>query len=83
MSLSLDQAIKAEYVVLDVPADGIVATPQLAKKFAEAVNHRLSDGECESLETINKRLLTLRKFGQAKGGLPRLRREYNGRGSNN
>ena len=74
-----DRVIIEEYVRYDVPADQIPADPIMAQEFLNRVNARLSDGSKFSLPDLNKRLINLRRLGEAKGGLPRLRRNYNGR----
>jgi len=76
----LDRAIVEAYVGFDRPADQIVTDPQLAAKFSQAVNSQLPRGQQVDQATLNKRLLNLRRRGEDKGGLPRLRRNYYGRG---
>jgi hypothetical protein len=76
---SLDTAIIEEYTSFAIPADRIVAEPQVAVRFCEAVNRRLPEELQVDQAMLNKRLLNLRRRGEAKGGLPRLRRAYNGR----
>lgn len=78
----LDAAIIAEYSRFNTPADQIVSDPALNTRFAEAVNSRLPANCRADRATINKRLLNLRRRGEDNGGLPRLRRGYNGRGPN-
>lgn len=41
---SLDSAIIEEYQRMAIPADRIVADPQIAATFRDAVNHRLPAG---------------------------------------
>jgi hypothetical protein len=77
----LDQAILQTYVRFDTPADQIVADPDLATSFGQEVNAQLSRAQQVDQATLNKRLLNLRRRGEEKGGLPRLRRDYHGRGS--
>jgi hypothetical protein len=76
----LDSAIVAEYGKFDVPADHLVADPQLAADFRNAVNRHLPATDQVDQATLGKRLLNLRRRGEDKGGLPRIRRKYNGRG---
>lgn len=80
--VSLDSAIISEYGRFNIPADQIVTDPEVASKFGEAVNRRLSDELRVDQASLNKRLLNLRRRGEGNGGLPRLRRGYNGRGPN-
>ena len=77
---SLDNAIIRTYIEFDTPVDEIVADPELAAKFQKKVVRRLPPHEYLEIPLVNKRLLNLRKLGEEKGGLPRIRREYNGRG---
>ena len=78
--MTLDEAIIAEYKRLNTPADQIVSDPEISGRFADAVNGRLPAKNQEDLTAINKRLLNLRRRGEDNGGLPRLCRNYNGRG---
>lgn len=71
---SFDSAIIEEYTSLGIPADRIVSDPRMAVKFHDAVNRRLPDELQMDQVTLNKRLLNLRRRGEAKGGLPRLER---------
>lgn len=71
--LSLDSTIIREYTKLAVPADRIVADPQLAAAFRDAVNLHLPTELQVDQPTLNRRLLNLRRRGEANGGLPRLR----------
>jgi hypothetical protein len=75
----LDRAIVAAYEQFDTPADQIVTDPEIGQSFAQRVNDLLAEGERYDLPVVNKRLLNLRRRGQEKGGLPRLRRDYDGR----
>jgi hypothetical protein len=78
---SLDSAIIEEYANLHIPADRIVVDPQLAAGFREAVNARLPKELQVDQAVLNKRLLNLRRRGEANGGLPRLQRNHNARGA--
>lgn len=80
MEANLDAAIIEEYSKLRVPADQIVADPQLSSSFCDAVNRHMGTLAAVDQATLNKRLLNLRRRGEDKGGLPRLERAYNGRG---
>ncbi len=70
-----------EYVRYDTPADRIPANPELAEEFLNLVNDRLPNESKFSQAELNSRLINLRRRGQSKGGLPRLRRGFNGRGN--
>lgn len=74
-----DKIIIEEYVDFDVPADQVVVDPSFAALFLERVNQRLPDESQFIQAELNKRLINLRRRGQANGGLPRLRRNYSGR----
>ncbi|QDT82280.1 hypothetical protein Mal35_57730 [Gimesia maris] len=74
-----DKVIIEEYVLFNVPADQIVVDPTLAEAFLQRVNRRLPDESKFTQADLNKRLINLRRRGQANGGLPRLRRNYSGR----
>ncbi len=80
--ITLDSAIIAEYRLYNVPADQILSDPSLAAEFHTRVNRQLPAETHVDRATFNKRLLNLRRRGQANGGLPRLKRVYNGRGRN-
>ena len=75
----LDSVIVEQYVRFDTPADQIVADPEVSAEFTHKVNSKLPAVQRVDPATINWRLLTLRKRGEDKGGLPRLERRYNGR----
>ncbi len=76
---TLDRVILEQYVLFDTPADQIVSDPNVSAVFRDAVNQHLGDGEQVDVCQLNKRILSLRKRGEANGGLPRLRRSYSGR----
>ena len=80
----LDDTIRDCYMAFGVAADQIVTDPDVAEQFAGFVNSNLTEGRTAfGVATINRRLLTLRKRGEEKGGLPRLERAYFGRVSRN
>ena len=79
MNTTVDHVIIDTYVRFAVPADRIVADPNMATSFAEEVNSSLPGDVNYTVDKINWRLLALRKRGEAKGGLPRLQRAYYGR----
>lgn len=70
---SIDEAIRVAYLVVGASADAILVDDALALRFVREV-HRLLEGK-ERLpdKDIKKRLLNLRRRGQAHEGLPRLR----------
>jgi hypothetical protein len=79
---NLDTAIINEYVHFNTPADQIVTDLGKAKLFWAGVAKRMGTGSDDvDLAALNKKLLNMRRRGEDNGGLPRLRREFRGRGS--
>ncbi len=77
-SLTLDDTVLREmYVERDTPCDRLVSDP--ARLLSFTADYAERTGEQIEPAELAHRLLTLRKLGEAKGGLPRLRRKYNGR----
>lgn len=76
---TLDEVIRDLYVDFNIPVDRIVASPALSRRFTSFVNRYLPGAQRTKIETVNWRLMTLRKRGEEKGGLPRLERQYFGR----
>lgn len=77
-SLALDDNILKEmYVEYNIACDRLVSDPEnllsFTKDYAERTGQQIEAAQ------VSHRLLTLRKLGQDKGGLPRLRRTYHGR----
>jgi hypothetical protein len=72
-----DTVIISMYRTANIPCDSIVSDPNVLSKFtqgyAQATGERMTDAE------MGHHLLALRKRGEAKGGLPRIRRRYDGR----
>jgi|GEM_PF-4586793 len=58
---TLDSVIVAEYPLYGVPADQIVADPNLAAKFLDRVNLQLPSELRVDQATFNKRLLNRRR----------------------
>lgn len=79
MKNGIDQTIVEVYSSFPLPPDQIVCQPDVAEQFASLVNSRLPKDKRVDVGTISKRLLSLRKRGQDKGGLPRRWRGYYGR----
>jgi len=67
-----DNALREMYIEYDIPCDRLVSDPAKLLHFTQAYTERTNQ-QVTSKDLAN-RLLTLRKLGQAKGGLPRLRR---------
>lgn len=72
-----DDIIREMYRDYNIPCDTLVSDQEQLLPFTEDYIHR-TDQEVEPAQ-LAWRLLSLRKLGEANGGLPRLRRSYNGR----
>jgi hypothetical protein len=72
-----DGVLREMYAAHNMPCDRLVSDPERLLAFTQAYTERTGQ-EIEPAQ-VSHRLLTLRKIGEAKGGLPRLRRKYNGR----
>jgi hypothetical protein len=72
-----DSVLKQMYIEYNTPCDPLVSDPARLLSFAEDYEERT--GQQVEPAQLSHRLLTLRKLGEAKGGLPKLRRKYNGR----
>lgn len=72
-----DNVLKQMYVEYDTPCDPLVSDPAILRPFSEDYAERT--GQQVEPAQVSHRLLALRKLGEAKGGLPKLRRTYNGR----
>jgi hypothetical protein len=72
-----DELLKKMYVEYSIPCDRLVSNPDTLKVFAEDYARR--SGQEVPLSHLSHRLLNLRRLGEDKGGLSRLRRNYNGR----
>jgi len=72
-----DDVLKEMYVEYNIACDRLVSDPASLQSFAQDYTQRT--GQQVEAAHVSHRLLTLRKLGQDKGGLPRLRRKYNGR----
>jgi len=81
----LDGAIREAYVRFNagtadiVSADKIATTPAILKNFVRLLRQVAPKGMTIDSETVGWRLLTLRKRGADKSGLPRISRDYFGR----
>ena len=73
----LKSRIKVEYVRFGVPADRIVSDPSLSQQFQQRVTSDLPPDQSIDQVELNRVLLNLRKRGENKGGLPRLREHLN------
>lgn len=71
-----DNVLREMYIEYDTPCDPLVSHPARMSVFTQAYVERT--GQEVAPPDLAHRLLTLRKMGEAKGGLPRLRRTYHG-----
>lgn len=72
-----DNVLREMYIEYDTACDRLVSDPSSLLPFAEDYVERT--GQQVQPAQVSHRLLTLRKLGATKGGLPRLRRAYHGR----
>lgn len=72
-----DKVLREMYIEYDIACDRLVSDPSKLLSFTEDYVERT--GQQVQPAQVSHRLLTLRKLGEAKGGLPRLRRAYHGR----
>lgn len=75
MPIFNDDIIREMYRDYDIQCDTLVSDQEQLLPFAEDYIGRTGQ-EVEPAQ-LARRLLSLRKLGEAKGGLPRLRRLYN------
>ena len=73
-----DQILVQMYVGHNIPCDRLVSNPEMLTRFTD--EYVAFTGDRVSPSAVGHRLLNLRRRGEDKGGLPRLRRSYNGRG---
>ncbi|NLY01799.1 MAG: hypothetical protein GXY83_37415 [Rhodopirellula sp.] len=66
------------YLERGLSVDDILTDLDEAAGFARSVNERLPIGERQPSSVILRRLITLRKRGQDRGGLPRSAGDYRG-----
>jgi hypothetical protein len=69
-----DGVLREMYVEYDTPCDPLVSDPARLLSFAEDYAERT--GQQVEPAQVSHHVLSLRKLGEAKGGLPRLRRAY-------
>ena len=77
MSIFDDPIIIEMYREYNIPCDTLISDPKQFQPFVEEYSQRTS--QKVELPQFARHLLLLRKRGEEKGGLPRLRRIYNGR----
>jgi hypothetical protein len=77
MSTFDDIVLREMYREYDTPCDTLISDQAQLLPFVDDYEDRT--GQSVEPSELAHRLLTLRKLGEAKGGLPRLRRRYNGR----
>jgi hypothetical protein len=77
-----DELLKKMYMEYDTPCDSLVSDPTFLSSFTEDYCERAQQKNIDPAE-MGQRLLHLRKKGEDKDGLPRLRRKYCGRNLRN
>ncbi|HUY33556.1 MAG TPA: hypothetical protein VMV69_12475 [Pirellulales bacterium] len=70
----LDDAVRAVFRQSRASVDEILVNDEQARSFVEQVNRRLAGQFHVSPREIKRRLLVLQRRGEARGGLPRVRR---------
>jgi hypothetical protein len=76
MNLFNDAILKQMYLGYDIPCDSFVSNFSLIQDFTRDYTNRT--GQIVKPARLAHHTLNLRRRGQAKGGLSRLRRAYNG-----
>jgi hypothetical protein len=76
-----NELLKQMYVEYSIPCDRLVSNPSMLYRFTREYIQR--SGQEIAPAHLSHHLLNLRRLGEAKGGLSRLRRIYNGRNSQN
>jgi hypothetical protein len=74
-----DSVLRTRYAETSEAVDEIVGDPEILAKFLASVNADLPPSHHFTPKEISKRLFTLRKRGEANGGLARKHRQFNGR----
>ncbi len=74
-----DSVLIRLYVKHDVPCDRLVSNPSTLHRFS--AEYSALSGHIVEVSELSHHLLNLRRKGEKNGGLPRLRRKYNGRKS--
>lgn len=72
-----DLLLRNMYVAYDTPCDRLVSDPELLRGFTDDYCSR--SGDFVEPASLSHHMLNLRRLGEAKKGLPRLRRRYRGR----
>jgi truncated hemoglobin YjbI len=67
----LDKKIREVYGEFGSSADEIVVDDEISRRFTEAVKRVLAGNAGVNVKEVKKRLLNLRRRGEARGGLPR------------
>lgn len=77
MALLNDGILKQMYLEYAIPCDRLVSNPSSLQAFTQDYANRT--GQLVEPAVLSHHLLNLRRRGEAKGGLSRLQRSYNGR----
>jgi len=72
-----DAVLRQMYLEYDTPCDSLVSNPNSLQQFTQDYARRTRD--TVDAADLSHRILYLRKRGEDKGGLPKIRRRYNGR----
>lgn len=72
-----DSTLRQMYLEYSIPCDRLVSNPASLQAFVQDYAKRT--GQSVDAAVLAHHLLNLRRKGEAKGGLSRLRRAYNGR----
>ncbi len=72
-----DELLRKMYVEYSIPCDRLVSNPSTLYRFTREYTQR--SGQEAAPAHLSHRLLNLRRLGEGKGGLSRLRRNYFGR----
>lgn len=72
-----DKLLIGMYVEYNITCDRLVSNPAVLQRFSQDYSGRI--GKDVEPANLSHHLLNLRRLGEKSGGLPRLRRNYNGR----
>lgn len=77
MAIFDDAILRQMYLQYAIPCDRLVSNPSSLQSFTKDYESRT--GQVVEPAVLSHHLLNLRRRGEAKGGLGRLQRAYNGR----
>lgn len=73
------EAIRDEFLRLEISVDELLVHPDDAKAFALQMLEQLSGTSFSDVPSILRELIRLRKIGEDRGGIPRRKRANKGR----